>query len=256
MENAFSQPQSVVVLGGSSDIARAIVKKLAAARTRNVVLAGRNQSLLDVAAKEATDAGVTSTSTAIFDANAPLDAGHVVDTCFEKAGDIVDLVIIAVGHLGDQLVDEKDVAASVNMVNVNFTWPVAALAQIRNRLLEQGSGRILVISSVAAIRVRRSMYLYSGTKAGLDRLCDGLADSLEGTGVSLQILRPGPVRTRMTEGKKEQLFTQDVDNVASDTIKGLSSGKRVITSPPILEYLFAILRHLPAPLWRKINEDR
>lgn len=256
MENAFSQPQSVVVFGGSSDIARAIVKKLAAARTRNVVLAGRNQSLLDEAAKEAAEAGVTSISTAIFDANAPLEAGSVVATCFEKAGGIIDLVIIAVGHLGNQLADEKVVAASVNMVNVNFTWPVAALAEIRNRLLEQGSGRILVISSVAAIRVRRNMYLYSGTKAGLDRLCDGLADSLQGTGVSLQILRPGPVRTRMTKGQKDQPFTQSVDQVASDTVKGLSTTKRVITSPPVLEYLFAVLRHLPAPLWRKINEGR
>ena len=68
------------------------------------------------------------------------------------------------------------------MAMVNFAWPVAALAEVRRRLVAQGSGRILVISSVAAVRVRRSMYLYGGAKAGLDRLCDGLADSLEGTG--------------------------------------------------------------------------
>lgn len=256
MENAFSQPQSVVVLGGSSDIARAIVKKLAAARTRNLVLAGRNQALLDEACKEASDAGVTTTATTIFDANAPLDAGSVVDACFQKAGTTVDLVIVAIGHLGEQLADEKDVAASVNMANVNFTWPVAALAQVRNRLVEQGSGKILVISSIAAIRVRRSTYLYSGAKAGLDRLCGGLADSLAGTGVSLQILRPGPVRTRMTQGQKDQLFTQDVEKTADDAVKGLSSPKRVITSPPVLALLFAVLRHLPAPVWRKINEGR
>jgi len=57
-----------------------------------------------------------------------------------------------------------------------------------------GHGRILVMSSVAAIRVRRNAYLYGGAKAGLDRLCDGLADSLDGTGVTLQLLRSGVVR--------------------------------------------------------------
>ena len=46
MENAFGQPQSLVVLGGSSDIARALTRKLCAARTTTVVLAGRNHDLL------------------------------------------------------------------------------------------------------------------------------------------------------------------------------------------------------------------
>jgi len=70
--------------------------------------------------------------------------------------------------------------------------------------VSQGSGRILVLSSVAAVRVRRAKYLYGGAKAGLDRLCIGLADSLEGTGVSLQLVRPGHVRSKMTTGPRNR----------------------------------------------------
>jgi decaprenylphospho-beta-D-erythro-pentofuranosid-2-ulose 2-reductase len=129
---------------------------------------------------------------------------------------------------------------------------VAALAEIRRRLVLQGSGRILMISSVGAIRVRRSAYLYGGAKAGLDRLCEGLADSLDGTGVTLQILRAGVVRTRMSEGREDVPFTTGVNEVAQTVMKGLASGDRIIWSPPILRYVFGLLRHLPAPLWRKV----
>jgi decaprenylphospho-beta-D-erythro-pentofuranosid-2-ulose 2-reductase len=145
---------------------------------------------------------------------------------------------------------------STEMMTVNFTWPVAALAEVRGRLIAQGSGRILVISSVAAIRVRRAKYLYGGAKAGLDRLCDGLADSLEGTGVTLQILRPGHVRSKMTTGAKEPPFATGVDQVAEDVMNGLAHSNRVIWSPPILRYVFALLRLLPAPLWRKVTDER
>jgi decaprenylphospho-beta-D-erythro-pentofuranosid-2-ulose 2-reductase len=100
------------------------------------------------------------------------------------------------------------------------------------------------------------MYLYAGEKAGLDRLCIGLADSLEGTGVSLQLLRPGVVRSRMTEGQSPVPFTTGVNEVAENVMRGFASGERVIWSPPLLRFVFAVLRHLPAPLYRKITADR
>jgi decaprenylphospho-beta-D-erythro-pentofuranosid-2-ulose 2-reductase len=255
MDNAFGQPQNVVVLGGSSDIARAITKKLCAARAHTVVLAGRSQELLDVAAAEAQEYGATKTDTVLFDAEDPTNAKRTVSEAFEKVGDQVDLVVVAIGLLGDQLEMEDDTEAVTSMVMVNFAWPVVALAEVRRRLVAQGSGRILVISSVASVRVRRSMYLYSGTKAGLDRLCDGLADSLEGTGVSLHLVRPGVVRSRMTQGQLERVpFTTGVNEVAENVMRGLAKGDRVIWSPPVLRYVFAVLRHLPAPLWRKIMD--
>ncbi|MEO9180572.1 MAG: SDR family NAD(P)-dependent oxidoreductase, partial [Acidimicrobiales bacterium] len=244
MDNAFGQPQTVVVLGGSSDIARELTKKLCAARAHTVVLAGRNQSLLDQAASEAKDYGATTTDTVLFDAEDPSNAARVVTEAFDKVAENVDLVVVAVGLLGDQFEQENSADAAARVATVNFTWPVAALAEIRRRLVAQGSGRILVMSSVASIRVRRSGYLYGGAKAGLDRLCDGLADSLDGTGVTLQLVRPGVVRTKMTAGLADIPFTTNADEVATTILKGLASGERVIWSPPLLRYVFAVLRHL------------
>jgi decaprenylphospho-beta-D-erythro-pentofuranosid-2-ulose 2-reductase len=252
VENAFGQPQTVVVFGGSSDIARAVTKKLCAARAHTVILAGRSQALLDEAALEAREYGAATTATVLFDAEEPGNAARTVSEAFDKVGDQVDLVIIAVGLLGNQSAYEEDAAESARMMTVNVTWPVAALAEIRRRLVAQGRGRILVMSSAAAIRVRPNAYLYSGAKAGLDRLCVGLAQSLAGTGVKLQLLRPAVVRTKMTVGAAEPPFTTGANEVAENVMRGLASNAPVIWSPPLLRYVFFVLRHLPTPLWLKV----
>jgi len=254
MENNFGQPQSVVVFGGSSDIARALTKRLCASRANTVILCGRNQELLDESAEEAKDYGASTTDTVVFDAEDVSNAAQVVTDAFEKVGGNVDLVVIAVGLLGDQFAQENDAAAAASVALVNFAWPVAALAEIRRRLVAQGNGRILVMSSVASIRIRRNAYLYGGAKAGLDRLCDGLADSLEGTGVRLQLLRPGVVRTRMTTDQAPIPFTTGPEEVAGYVMRGLATNDRVIWSPPIMRYAFAMLRHLPKPIWRKVAD--
>jgi decaprenylphospho-beta-D-erythro-pentofuranosid-2-ulose 2-reductase len=56
----------------------------------------------------------------------------------------------------------------------------------------------------------------------------------------------------MSEGREDVPFTTGVNEVAQTVMKGLASGDRIIWSPPILRYVFGLLRHLPAPLWRKV----
>lgn len=252
MENVLARPQNVVVLGGSSEIARALTKKLCLARAHTVVLAGRNQALLDAAASEAHEYGATRTEIVLFDAEDPSNAARTVSEAFEKVGDPVELVVMAVGAVGHQFEDENDAEQSARMMTVNVTWPVAALAEVRRRLVAQGSGQILVMSSAAAIRVRRVSYLYSGAKAGLDRLCVCLAESLEGTGVRLQILRPAAVRTRMTLNMAPTPFTTGPNEVADNVVRALGGERLVIWSPPILRYVFVLVRLMPTPLWRRL----
>jgi decaprenylphospho-beta-D-erythro-pentofuranosid-2-ulose 2-reductase len=256
MDNAFGQPQSVVVFGGTSDIAVAIVRRLVAERTRSVVLAGRDQAALDNVAATTFENGATTTATVVFDAERPELAGETVQSAFNLIGGPVDLVIIAVGSLGDQFIDENDSLSAARMAAVNFSWPVAALSAIRALLVAQGSGRIVVLSSVAALRVRRAAYIYGGAKAGLDRVCMGLADSLQETGVSMLIVRPGLVRSKMTVGMKDVPFTTGVDEVAEAVVSGLANRQTVVFSPPILRYIFMVMVHLPSGLWRKLNENR
>lgn len=254
MEDAFGHPQTMIVLGGSSDIARAVTKKLCATRAHRVVLAGRSAERLEAAAREAQEYGATNVATVVFDAEDPGDAARAVAECFERLEEPADLVVVAVGLLPDQFAVEHDPGEVARVLTVNMTWPAAALTEVRERLVAQGHGRILVMSSVAAVRIRRSAYLYGAAKIGLDRLCLGMAQSLEGTGVRLQLLRPAVVRTKMTAGQPEPPFTTGPNEVATNVVRGLSTNRLVIWSPPIMGPIAFVLRHLPTGVFRRLAD--
>ncbi len=164
----------------------------------------------------------------------------------------MDLVIVAVGELGHQEVDETDPSRIVRMLTVNLSWPAAAMSAAAAQLKRQGHGRILVLSSVAGYRVRRSNFVYGSAKAGLDGFAQGLAESLRGSGVSVHIVRPGFVRTKMTAGRPAVPFAVGPDRVASDVVRGLQNGRAVIWSPGLLRFVFSALRLLPQALWRRM----
>jgi decaprenylphospho-beta-D-erythro-pentofuranosid-2-ulose 2-reductase len=251
MKDAFGHPQSVVVLGGTSDIARELASLLLEDRGRSVVFAGRDRVALKRVAKDLHDR-VAHVGTVTFDASTLDDVEKTVMRCFEAAGEAVDVVIMAVGELGHQEVDELDPDRIARMMTVNLTWPAAALSVVAAQLRQQGHGRIIVLSSVAGIRVRRSNFVYGSAKAGLDGFAVGLCEALQGTGVSVHIVRPGFVRTKMTADRSPAPFAVEAPRVASDIVRGLARGQTVIWSPGLLRWMFSGLRLLPGGLWRRL----
>lgn len=251
MQDAFGHPQSVVVLGGTSEIAREIVDLLATERCRSVVLAGRDARALEQRAAELSHT-VAKVATVSFSATQPDEVEKTVTLCFDAAGEPVDLVIMAVGELGQQEEDEADPDRVAQMLTVNVTWPAAALTAVAARLQRQGHGRIVVLSSVAGFRVRRSNFIYGAAKAGLDGFALGLGEAVRGTGISVHVVRPGFVHTKMTAGRPAAPFAVGPERVARDTVRGLERGDAVIWSPGTLRYVFSVMRLLPQALWRRL----
>ena len=190
----------------------------------------------------------------MFDASRLDDVDKTVMRCFGAAAEAVDLVIVAVGDLGRQEDDEVDPDRIARMMTVNLTWPAAALSVAADQLRRQGHGRIVVLSSVAGFRVRRSNFVYGAAKAGLDGLAQGLCEALAAPASSVQIVRPGFVRTKMTAGRSPAPFAVDASRVAADIQHGLAHGQTVIWSPGLLRWLFSVLRLLRGSLWRRLRE--
>jgi decaprenylphospho-beta-D-erythro-pentofuranosid-2-ulose 2-reductase len=249
--DAFGHPQSVVILGGTSEIAREIVNILVAQRCRTVVLGGRDPLALERTAHELGHS-VANVATVNFDATSTDDVDKTVQRCFEAANEQVDLVVMAVGELGVQEADETDPRRIAQMMTVNAAWPSAALADVAARLQRQGHGRIVVLSSVAGFRVRRSNFVYGSAKAGLDGFALGLSEAVRGTGISVHVVRPGFVHTKMTAGRPAAPFAVGPDRVARDVVRGLERGETVIWSPGALRYVFSVFRLLPQALWRRL----
>jgi short-subunit dehydrogenase len=217
-----------------------------------VVLAGRNLARLSEAGQEATSAGATTVSEVIFDGLDVTNVGDVVDRCFAAASGDVDLVIMALGVLGDQAHDEVDAAGTVSALTATTVWPSAALAAAFARMQKQGHGQIVVLSSVAGVRVRRANYVYGAAKAGLDAYAVGLSEAARGTGVTVHIVRPGFVHTKMTEGMTPAPFSTDTGTVADSVVSGLEKGHTIIWAPTPLRFVFTVFRVLPQFVWRRL----
>ena len=250
MQNAFGEPQTILLLGGTSDIGLAIVRKLASPSLRHVVLAVRSPEKAEpiAAALRTGDVAVTCVE---FDATATRTHAALVERVVADVGDL-DVAILAFGVLGDQAVFDADPQAAAEAVEVNFTGSVSVGLAVATQLRKQGHGRLVVLSSVAGERVRKDNFVYGASKAGLDGFAQGLGDSLEGTGAKVLVVRPGFVHSAMTAGRKPAPFATTPDEVAERVVDGLRKGRRTVWAPIILRPVFSVLRHVPGPIFRRL----
>jgi decaprenylphospho-beta-D-erythro-pentofuranosid-2-ulose 2-reductase len=244
MKDALGEVQSLLVLGGTSEIGLATARALVERRARTVVLAARSPDLCATAADSLRAAGAERVEAVPFDA---LDTGSheaFVDDVFSRFGDI-DLALVAFGVLGEE--DDP-----VSVLEVNTVGAASVMSLVARRMVAQGHGTIVLLSSVAGERVRKSNYMYGSSKAGADGFAQGLGDSLAGTGVDVMVVRPGFVKTKMTEGREPVPFSTTADAVASEIVRGLARGSDVVWAPPVLRVVMSVLRHVPRPLFRRL----
>lgn len=251
MSEVTGMPATAVVIGGSSELAQAVLHRLAGHRLRAVVLAGRDADALASAAEKLGAAGVAEVTTAVLDVTASADHAGFVEDTIARLGRI-DLVLVAAGVLPAEGLDALEPIAVAAALTTNFVGPAALTAAFARRLVAQGSGRIVVFSSVAGVRVRRANFVYGAAKAGLDGFAQGLGDALVGTGVALLIVRPGFVPTKMTAGRPAQPFATTPEAVGDAVVAALESGTDVVYIPGVLRFLFAGARLAPRALWRRM----
>lgn len=251
MRDALGNVQSVLVLGGGSDIALATVRRLVAARTRTVVLAAHHPDRLGDTVAELRAAGATTVEVVAFDASATEHHPAMVDDVFDRFGDF-DVVLIAFGVLGDQARAEEDVTAALDIARVNYLGTVSVAVPVAHRMRAQGHGTIVALSSVAGERVRRSNFVYGSSKAGMDGFLQGLGDSLVDTGVTVLLVRPGFVHTKMTDGLDAAPLSTTPEAVADAIVAGLARGSETVWVPATLRYVMMVLRHLPRPIFRRL----
>ena len=227
----------LLLVGGTSEIGLAIVRRLAPERA---YLLGRDEDRLATAASTL-DRGVDT----------GLLGNGSIEQAFMSVGGF-DVVVLAVGVLGAQAGLDADPAEAEGVMHVDFVLSGSLLLDCLRQLRAQGSGTLIVLSSVAAERPRASNAVYGAAKAGLDSLAQGLADATAASGVRVLVVRPGFVKTRMTAGLEPAPFATTPEDVARATAKALAGRAHTIWVPGHLRAIFAVLRHLPRPIYRRL----
>ncbi|SFT69970.1 decaprenylphospho-beta-D-erythro-pentofuranosid-2-ulose 2-reductase [Actinopolyspora lacussalsi subsp. righensis] len=249
MIDAVGNPQSLLLLGGTSDIALATAERYARERPLRIVLAARPSDRLEAAAERLRETGSTVT-TVPFDARKPETHAETLDKAFGE-GDI-DISIVAFGMLGDQEKLWTDVTAAQEMAEINYVAPVTVGVLLADHLRKQGHGHIVALSSVAGERVRRSNFAYGSAKAGMDGFYTGLTEALRPSGIKVTVVRPGHVKSKMTEGLKEAPLAQTPEQVAEIVVNSVRKGKELVWAPAQFRYVMSVLRHLPRAVFRRL----
>lgn len=244
MRDALGEVQSVLVLGGTSEIGVATARALVERRARTVILAARDPSKCAAAADSLRAAGAERVEAVAFDARDTASHAAFVEDLWSRFGDI-DLALVAFGVLGDE-------EEALEMFEVNFTGAASVMLPVAERMKAQGQGTIVVLSSVAGERARKSNYLYGASKAGIDAFAQGMGDRLDGSGVHVMVVRPGFVHTKMTEGMEAAPLSTTPEAVAAEIVKGLGRGAHTVWAPPPLRLVMSVLRHVPRPIFRKL----
>ena len=250
MRDALGTVDTVLVLGGASEIGLATVAALrAAGGAGRVALAVRDPAAVSGPAARLAASGI-EVDVVLFDADVAGARVAAVDDAFDRYGD-VDLVLIAFGVLGSPTVAD-DPEAAAKLVEVNTVGGAAALLAAARRMTAQGHGAIVVLSSVAGERVRASNFVYGASKAGLDGLALGLGDALVGSGVDVIVVRPGFVHTKMTAGLQAPGLASKPEDVAVAIVRALRVRPRIVWVPPALRWVMVVLRHLPRAVVRRL----
>ncbi|AFC41462.1 short chain dehydrogenase [Mycobacterium intracellulare MOTT-02] len=247
----MGNPQTILLLGGTSEIGLAICERyLQNAHARIVLAAMPNDPGRDAAVAQMKAAGARSVELIDFEATDPDTHPKMIDQAFAN-GD-VDVAIVAFGILGDAEELWQNQHKAVLAAEINYTAAVSVGVLLAEKMRAQGFGQIIAMSSAAGERVRRSNFVYGSTKAGLDGFYLGLGEALREFGVRVLVIRPGQVRTRMSAHVKEAPLTVDKEYVANLAVTAAAKGKELVWAPAAFRYVMMVLRHVPRPIFRKL----
>jgi short-subunit dehydrogenase len=241
--------KSLLILGASSDIARAIARKFAS-EGWDILLAGRDPELLskdaaDLKFRYSVDSRPLEFDALDFDSHAAFWDG------IDPKPSAVTCVF---GYMGDQKVSQLDWSEARKAIDTNYTGAVSILNIVANHYESQKNGAIIGISSVAGDRGRMSNYIYGSAKAGFTAYLSGLRSRLSKSGVKVLTVKPGFVATRMTENLNlPGLLTAQPDKVAEDVFRAYKTGKPVIYTKWFWKWVMLVIIHVPERIFQKLK---
>jgi decaprenylphospho-beta-D-erythro-pentofuranosid-2-ulose 2-reductase len=242
----------VAFLGATRGMGRALAR-LMASRGDRLFLLGRS---LEDLARSARDlearAGLGNVGIAACDLERPETFAPALEAA-QAALEGLDCVVVTAGLFATQDALEADVDLAQRLLLVDFTNTVAFCEHVRTRLLARGGGTLCVFSSVAGERGRKPVVLYGAAKAGLTHYLEGLDHKFRASGLRTVCVKPGFVKTSMTDGLTPPPFAGEPDGVARIVLRAIDRGTPVVYAPSMWRWVMLVIRNLPRAVMRRIG---
>lgn len=244
---------NVLLLGATRGMGRAVARALSA-RGDRLHLLGRDAADLartahDLEVRAGSGAAVTWS---LCDLSAPDTFASALRAADAQVGGLQTVVITA-GLFATQDAMEADRLLAGRLLTLDFVNTVLFCEEVRALFLERGGGTLCVFSSVAGERGRKPVVLYGAAKAGLTRYLEGLDHRCHARGLRVVCVKPGFVRTSMTDGLTPPPFAVEAEAVAAPVLRAIDRGVPVIYVPRIWALVMFVIRRLPRVVMRRVG---
>jgi len=241
----------VLVLGASSGIAQAVIRRLAS-QGAQLFLVARSAERLAAVAADARVRGAKEVLTHPQDLDDVDAHPSLLDRAFAALG-TVDLTFVAYGVLGTSEDCERDIALTQRVLLTDFAAPALFCQALAMRLVGQGTGTLAVLGSVAGDRGRKSNYAYGGAKGGLAVFLAGLRQRLYRHGVHVLTVKPGWVDTPMTASLRKNALYAKPDRVAGDILRAVEEGEDILYTPGFWRLVMGIVKAIPERIFKRFS---
>lgn len=240
--------KTCLIIGATSKIAEETAR-IWAMHQNHFILVARSLNKLEPIKNDLLARGASSVEIFELEFTKYLEHDLFINNLFSRYQ--IDLALLAHGLLGSQADLNQSTEESLEVFDVNLLSYVSLLIPIANQFESKGKGQIVVLSSVAGDRGRKSMYTYGAAKAAVSHYCEGLANRLRPKGVAVTIVKPGPVDTPMTAHLKQGFLFVKPTLIANDIVRGLK--KPIVYSPWYWCYIMTIIKWIPSRIYRMIG---
>jgi decaprenylphospho-beta-D-erythro-pentofuranosid-2-ulose 2-reductase len=243
--------RKTLIIGATSAIAQATEELLATAGDE-MFLVARNRQRLEAIRDDLSLRHGASVHLRTLDVREMERHDEILSEAVGKLGRI-DLVIIAHGHLPDQEACERSPALTLDAFATNAISVIALLTRLSPRLEAQEHGTVVVITSVAGDRGRRSNYVYGSAKGAVSLFLQGLRSRLHPSGIRVLTVKPGLVDTPMTEKFEKGFLWASPQQVAKGLMRALEGSRDVVYLPWYWRWIMLVVRTIPERLFKRLS---
>ncbi len=243
----------VAVLGATKGMGRSVARALVE-RGDAVVVMGRSLDEAERSVQDLLARGVPGSKVVAVECDLEKPEGfrRALDEAAQALGTL-DTVVVTAGIFATQDQLEEDPALAAKVLTVDFSNTVLFCEEARKLLLGRGGGTLCVFSSVAGDRGRKPVVLYGAAKAGLSAYLEGLDHKFRAQGLVTVCVKPGFVKTGMTEGLKPPPFAGDPDDVARVVVQAIDDGTPVVYAPGVWRAVMTAIRAMPRFVMRRVG---
>lgn len=243
--------KKIVILGATSGIAVEVQRQLAHRACQLLLVARSPQRLAELQA-DLRIRGASQVLTYLADLSSVAQHDGILEFACREFPDF-DTVLLAYGSMHNQKHSQACIQVLLEELQIDFVSAAAILTLFAAELERRHTGCIAAITSVAGDRGRRSNYVYGSAKGGLSLFLQGLRSRLYSAGVRVITVKPGPVRTPMTDGLPHAACFADPQQVACDIVRSLERGSPdILYTPRIWRYIMTGIKLTPETIFKHL----